>query len=380
MYDPILVVAVFRSMRRSFFDPVHHIGPKNALHLIIGANADRHGLIEANAEKLHNYMMTRWLRSAGRPISEKDGFHHRPVLLHGEQLTAALTPMKDHSDDELEVLKRNVRLMLENHWTRLGKYSSTLDTWRERDRLMAKTGPRMMLVDWKTIQKLGRIPHSAERRAITMEEACNKAEQDKSRFFIEMFSHRWCSPYAPDDRYNSKARVLVEWGKYRQSMGFRTFYWIDYACIDQSDIYIGVAMLPLYVSCCNNIVCYDTKAYEPRAWCRIERLLFIAFVAPNSEYVSPDFEYNTKAETQGPSGELKPTSETRQMVPDPTADDALISYGADIEVIQSLKSICRHHWGKCWKDGLMETVQRDGLKHMRDLTFGATQVRLRKYN
>merc|ERR1719181_1832727 len=143
----------------------------------------------------------------------------------------------------------------------------------------------MILVDPDTIQRLGRIPHSAEGKTITMEAAAQKAEGQGRRFFIEMFSHRWHSPYAPDDRYNNKARVLCEWAKYRESMNFQTFFWIDYSCIDQSDIAPGVAMLPLYVSCCNNILCYDTPSYEFRAWCRVERLMFTSFVAPNNEYV-----------------------------------------------------------------------------------------------
>merc|ERR1719387_1259686 len=155
----------------------------------------------------------------------------------------------------------------------------------------------MVLLNWETIDGLGRIPHSDEGRAISLEEAEGIARGRSRRFFIEMFSHRWHSPYAPDDRYCSKARALCEWSKYRASMNFRTFFWIDYPCINQSDIAPGVTMLPLYVSCCNNILCYDTPTYEPRAWCRLERLLFSSFVAPNNEYILPDFKYTHDAPT-----------------------------------------------------------------------------------
>merc|ERR1719401_3116389 len=150
----------------------------------------------------------------------------------------------------------------------------------------------------------------------------------------------------------------------------RTFFWIDYACIDQCDITPGVAMLPLYVSCCNNIVCYDTLAYEPRAWCRVERLMFVSFVAPNTEYVDPDFTYDDEAEKIPPNWELKPSYERKELVPNPSASDSLLSYQADAGLIAQLKDLCTQHWAKCWKDGLMDVVeQKGGLKEIRKLRY-----------
>merc|ERR1712137_1340864 len=208
-----------------------------------------------------------------------------------------------------------------------------------------------------------------------LEQAAEISEKEGKRFFIEMFSHRWHSRYCPDDRFNNKARILVEWAKYRSSMGLRTFFWIDYACINQSDIAPGVSMLPLYVSCCNNIVCYDTPPYEPRAWCRLERLMFTSFVAPNNEYVDPDFEYHPGAEKL-PNGELKPAYEGKQFVPDPSGPDAQLSHAADSELISELKDLCTQHWAKCWKDGLMDIVEkRGGLSDVRSLQYGITEVR-----
>merc|ERR1719203_2517632 len=100
-------------------------------------------------------------------------------------------------------------------------------------------------------------------------------------------------------------------------MGMLVWFWVDYACINQGDIAPGVVMLPLYVSTCNNIICYDTPAYEPRAWCRVERLMFNAFVAPNVEFINCDFTFDPlKADTDESSCELKPRCEERVQAPD----------------------------------------------------------------
>jgi hypothetical protein len=307
----------------------------------------------------------------------------RPVELDAEQLTAALSPMPTHSPDELQELNAKVLNLIDKEWPKL-KNSSFISTWRDRDRMMRQIGPPMILIDPDTLARIGRIPHSAENKAITMEQAADRAEKEGMRFFIEMFSHRWDSQYAPDDLYNNKARVLVEWAKCRRNQksagtpnGIRTFYWIDYPCINQSDIAPGVSMLPLYVSCCNNIVCYDTPPYEPRAWCRVERLMFVSFVAPNTEYVCPDFAYDEKAE-RNKNGELIPASETKELVSDPSGTDSLLSYPADSPLIAQLKDLCSEHWAKCWKDGLMTAVEKE-LKEVRKLRLGATTVRVRKF-
>mmetsp|Transcript_18858 Transcript_18858/g.31377 ORF Transcript_18858/g.31377 Transcript_18858/m.31377 type:complete len:239 (-) Transcript_18858:54-770(-) len=238
----------------------------------------------------------------------------------------------------------------------------------------------MILLDWETVERLGRIPHSAENRGITMEQAASDAESKNLRFFVEMFSHRWISRFAPDDRWNSKARTLVEWGKYRMSMGLRTFFWVDYTCINQGDIAPGVSMLPLYVSSCNNIVCYDTPPYEPRAWCRVERLMFTAFVAPNNEYISPDFTFDADSAERLPNKELKPKFEGRMRVPDPAGSDVQLSYPSDASLIENLKKLCVTHWARCWKDGLMKIVEEKvGLQGIPELKFGVTELRLRKF-
>lgn len=380
MYDPLAILACLPSKRRLFFSPKEYIGPGGVVHMNIGESKENCGIISSKVDDLHDFMLSNWLRAAGRlrPGRYIGGQSLRPKQLDQEQMTAALTPMMTHGPEELERLNQNVLALLDDEWPKL-KNSSLLTTWRDRDDLMRRIGPEMCLVDPETIASLGRIPHSAEGKTITMEEAANRATACNMRFFIEMFSHRWHSPFAPDDRYCNKARVLCEWANYRKSMSFRTFYWIDHACINQSDIAPGVAMLPLYVSCCNNILCYDSPEYENRAWCRVERLMFSAFVAPNNEYIAPDFEHRTTSEKL-PSGELRPTHELKIHVPDPSAEDANLSFKSDSRLIERLKELCTMHWAQCWKDGLMDIVeQKVGLSEVRNLRYGGTEVRMRRF-
>lgn len=290
-------------------------------------------------------------------------------------VTSVLEGRSHATRSQLRAIRESVLRLLHIEWPSL-KNSSLLGTWRERDRMMRAVGPPMTLVHWATIARLGRIPHSSEGESISMDKAAAIAECHGMRFFIEMFSHRWCSPDAPDDEANSKAAALVEWAKYRWSCGLATFFWVDYACIDQKDISPGVCMLPLYVSSCNNILCYDSPEYEARAWCRVERLMFTAFVAPNNEFISHTFTFDPQAERLQ-NGELKPQVEDTVALPDPSAGE--LSHAEDAILIEELKALCSEHWGKCWKDGLMDIAEQR-LEGIRSLEFGATKVRFRCFS
>lgn len=378
MYDPLAILATLPRVRSLFFDPTAYIGTDGTVHLNIGESKENTGIRRGEADHLHDFLTTFFIRAAGRPWHDFTSEDRRPSELDFEQLTAALTPMRTHNPKKLKKLNKDVLKLLDQEWPKL-KNSSMLTTWRDRDMLIRSIGPEMLLVDPETIQVLGRIPHSAERKTISMEIAAESAKREGKRFFIEMFSHRWHSPYGPDDRFFSKARVLCEWAKYRSSMNFRTFFWIDYACINQSDLAPGITMLPLYVSCCNNILCYDTPEYETRAWCRVERLLFTAFVAPNTEFVGPDFEYDPSSEKLE-NLDLKPVHDGKAFAPDPAAEDAELSYPEDTQLINKLKNVCSQHWAKCWKDGLVTIVEEKvGLQAVRSLNYGATEVRVRKF-
>mmetsp|Transcript_42943 Transcript_42943/g.100877 ORF Transcript_42943/g.100877 Transcript_42943/m.100877 type:complete len:409 (-) Transcript_42943:141-1367(-) len=286
------------------------------------------------------------------------------------------TPPALATQAELETIRREVLRLLDDEWPKL-KNTSLLSTWRARDQAMRRIGPPMMLIDWKTVEKLGKLPHSSQGFSITMEEAAEEAERQGQRFFIEMFSHRWLRRSHPDDQNQSKAKVLVQWAKYRASQGLATFYWIDFACINQYDIYPGISMLPLYVSSCNNILCFETAEYEIRAWCRLERVLFAAFVAPNNEFLHSAFEFDESAERL-PNQELKPCKEEATRLPDPTKGS--LSWQGDVGMIKDLTDLCKSHWGKCWKDGLLDTCEEKGkLQGIRGLDFKSTQIRLRKF-
>eukprot|EP00930_Biecheleria_cincta_P069159 TRINITY_DN56937_c0_g1_i1.p1 TRINITY_DN56937_c0_g1~~TRINITY_DN56937_c0_g1_i1.p1 ORF type:complete len:928 (+),score=150.89 TRINITY_DN56937_c0_g1_i1:3-2786(+) len=390
MYDPLALLAALPHTRQRFFDPDICVGIGNVQHFNIGVSMESTGIAPSKVEELQDFLVTTWIKAAGRPAGGKFAASLevlRPVELDAEQLTAALTPMPPHSPEEMQSLNKEVLRLIDVEWPKLKNRPTTAGnsqsnpSWRDKDRFMRQIGPPMMLLDSVTVERLARIPHSSENKTITMEEAANIADREGKRFFIEMFSHRWNSPYAPDDRFHNKARVLVQWAKYRNSMTppLRTFFWVDYCCIDQCDIAPGVAMLPLYVSCCSNIICYDTPPYEPRSWCRVERLMFSTFVAPNSEFIQPDFEYDENSEKL-PNGELKPVVEGKLTVPDPMGPDSLLSYPADSPLIAELKSVCAQHWAKCWKDGLMDIVEtKVGLKEVRALKFGKTQLRYRKF-
>lgn len=373
MYDPLALLASIPAWREWFFKPDLYIGQGGVEHLIIGSAKDKSGISSSHVVLLQDFLLNTWIRAAGRLHGTQ---LTRPRELDSEHLTAALNPMQKHSDEELTGITQHVLLLLNNEWPKL-KGSSLSHTWMHRDRLMKEIGPPMVLLHWETIERLGRIPHSEENQAISMAEAEGIARKHGKRFFIEMFSHRWNSLYAPDDRWNSKARVLVEWAKYRWSIGLGTFFWIDYACINQSDVAPGVAMLPLYVSSCNNILCYEMREYEGRAWCRVERLMFAAFVAPNNEFISQYFRFSKAAERLA-NNELKPRSEERAMLPDP--EEGHLSYPADVAIIRELKNLCTKHWGKCWRDDLLRIVEeKNGLKGVRSLQLGETEVRLRRF-
>lgn len=355
-----------------------------SLPLIPGTALDNTTLADktnvSTSESMGFSMLADWMSSAGCFLEGLQSTHAPPRAyscdLSSEPSAAGLRIVEAYSADDIKAIHASVLKLLDNEWPGL-KNTSFLDTWRDRDRMMQEIGPPMVLLHYETIERLGRIPHSDECRSISMAEAEAIAKSAGKRFFIEMFSHRWNSQYAPDDRWNSKARAMVEWAKYRWSSGLGTFFWIDYACINQRDVAPGVAMLPLYVSTCNNILCYDAPTYEGRAWCRVERLMFASFVAPNNEFISNDFRFDPSAERL-PNNELKPKYDGKEVLPDP--ENGHLSYPSDSPLIGELRALCAKHWGKCWRDGLLHIVEdRGGLQSVRNLEFGRTEVRLRKF-
>eukprot|EP00966_Prymnesium_polylepis_P317110 7326529-Prymnesium_polylepis.1 len=101
-----------------------------------------------------------------------------------------------------------------------------LETWRARDDLMSSAGPPCVVVSAEALERLGRIPRFDEGESLSLPEAAKIAADSGKRFFLEMFSHRWCGRERPDDASQSKARALLEWARYRSSNGFCSFFWI----------------------------------------------------------------------------------------------------------------------------------------------------------
>ena len=181
-------------------------------------------------------------------------------------------------------------------------------TLRRLRMIKAIGAPPMMVLPYKTLLQLGRIPRSTEgytvdaelllkqggRQGInTTEEtgtvefsgggtgwelATGNAAEDQS-LQIVFVSHRWLSDNHPDDADHTKAKAVIafcQW--FRAQWGVaEVAIWIDYSSVDQDDTAKGITTLPLYIAAARNIVCYETDDYEVRSWCRLERCLSYAF-------------------------------------------------------------------------------------------------------
>ena len=264
-------------------------------------------------------------------------------------------------------MRTDVSDMLDNEWPQ-HQNSSLLDTWKIRDEKMRSIGPAMVLVDPLDLERLGRMPKYSEQLFITMTEAHSRAQSKGQRFFIEFFSHRWPDVNQPDDKHNSQAKALVQWSLFRRANGLDVYFWIDYSCMDQEDVLPGVQMLPLYVASSNNILCYDSPDYEERAWCRLERMLFAAFCAPNQDVIRRGFEY-TEYEDQY-------QVESLWTIQDP--EQGILSIPEDMGRVAELKILAEAHWGECWKEGLYDIV-KDQMRAIEELDYGQTQVRSTRY-
>jgi hypothetical protein len=264
-------------------------------------------------------------------------------------------------------LSARVRDMLQYVWPTV-KNSSLLDTWKMRDEKMREIGPPCLVLSLSKLEELGRIPAYNEGHALTLSEAAEIAKASGKRFFLEMFSHRWCSKDGPDDEANSKAAALIQWGRYRLASGLCSFIWIDYSCIDQQNVSPGVAMLPLYVASCNNCLCYEQLGYESRAWCRIERVLFAAFCAPTQDIIGMGYTYSGNPKEE-------PITDTMLALTNPA--EGSLSYTGDMVLIKEVTDIASEQWGLCWKDGLYDLVTKNRMAGADSLHFDHTQVRAR---
>jgi hypothetical protein len=149
-------------------------------------------------------------------------------------------------------------------------------------------GPPMKLLYWRRLEELGYLPQFRSHYTEHAVSAVNRFGAPQVEIF--MVSHRWSRPSLdaalshPDDKDSTKARALVEFAKWRrewvrQRHGFlpEIFYWIDYCCFDQDSPLVNMMMLPLWIACCERVLCIEAPDYHERAWCRLELLLSYAF-------------------------------------------------------------------------------------------------------
>jgi hypothetical protein len=147
----------------------------------------------------------------------------------------------------------------------------------------------MLLLHAKTLERIGRIPRSSEHLADDALELIDKLGPQVCEVFL--VSHNWLQPSLdalkahPDTPGHDKARAIIEFATWRKKWVLKThkfepeiLFWIDYACFDQDrGLEAGFALLPLWVACCERVLCIETDAYHGRAWCRLELLLSHCF-------------------------------------------------------------------------------------------------------
>lgn len=195
-------------------------------------------------------------------------------------------------------------------WTQIKEIISTKDFRNQaqnydRRTLIEKSnnlgGPRMMLLHWKELELLKRIPHSSENKAVDAIIGIETYGAGEVEIF--MVSHRWLRPSLdpskshPDSPLHEKAKAIREFSLWRRQWvqnnhGFspEIFYWIDYCCIDQTNTANSVPLLPLWVSCCERFLRIETPDYHERAWCRIEPYLgYIFTFTDHQTIISPRF-------------------------------------------------------------------------------------------
>lgn len=167
-------------------------------------------------------------------------------------------------------------------------YSSRFDRRSLIRKANSLGGPPFQMLHWKRLIELGRVPNSNEKEAVDAIAGINAFGANEVEIF--MVSHRWLRPSVarnqghPDSIQNRKAKAINQFSLWRREWvlhkhGFlpEIYYWIDYSCIDQSNPAEAIAMLPLWIACCERFVRIEAKDYDERMWCRVEPLLSHVF-------------------------------------------------------------------------------------------------------
>jgi hypothetical protein len=167
----------------------------------------------------------------------------------------------------------------------------------ERAALLKERGQELRLLHANTLLELRRIPRSSEGYTISVAEAQEICKQTGRKFSAFILSHRWVNPLEkkPDDDENSKCCALTRYARYQKDhYALETFWWVDYACINQDDPAEGIAFLPCYIASLEGVLCYDRayksnpeEDYFQRPWCRIEMMIGLAYTTPRLWFYDP---------------------------------------------------------------------------------------------
>ena len=190
------------------------------------------------------------------------------------------TDQKYSNDDGY--LDRVLNLLHSEEWQLLSgtKHQDVVEKLNLLDRIGA---PPMLVISADCLHKKGYIPRFDEGAAIDARSALG---DNSSGTVLAFLSHRWLGGNHPDDEDGgTKYRALLHWSQWYETIYSKTrtrklYFWIDWSCMDQDDshnIDKGVKSLPLYVSVCNDFLCYQTPDYEGRAWCQVDRVIAYAF-------------------------------------------------------------------------------------------------------
>jgi hypothetical protein len=92
-------------------------------------------------------------------------------------------------------------------------------------------------------------------------------------------SHSW------HDDATAKWEALQTWCKdFRRKHGREPKVWLDFCCIDQSNIEASLRCLPVYLSGCRELLVIAGPTYVQRLWCAIELFVFVSIHGTTEGY------------------------------------------------------------------------------------------------
>lgn len=163
---------------------------------------------------------------------------------------------------------------------------TVLETAAERRRLLTEISPRapfqvplMTVVPWSTLKRLGRLPKRDTSRAHVEDgwDGPVPVALLPANATVVFLSHRWLRPGHPDDadtggtKFSQITSVMELLAAELGGRAEELYLWADYSCIDQSNPFPGVQMLPAIMACCEEFVYVSHEQYPSRAWCRTEQ-------------------------------------------------------------------------------------------------------------